>query len=235
MRYFATASTERVRDAMRADLLGQIITPAAGNRPLAGVDLIADNGIYSRAYPGDGPYLDWLEDRASSRARFRFAVAPDVVADHEATMERSAPMFRPIREVANGVAVCAQNGATPTNLPWGDIDAVFLAGIVECVRCNWWPRVEDLPQTQCPDGHELVEWKIGPGAAAVAAEARRRRVWCHMGRVNSWRRLIKAKFMGCDSADGTFLAFGPDRNLPQLLGWLDDVNQPDLFDWFNAA
>jgi NH3-dependent NAD+ synthetase len=29
---------------------------------------------------------------------------------------------------------------------------------------------------------------------------------------------------------GTFLAFGPDKNLPQLLSWLETLNQPSLFD-----
>lgn len=45
-----------------------------------------------------------------------------------------------------------------------------------------------------------------------------------MGRVNSLRRLRLAQAMGCDSADGTYLAYGPDRNLPRLLGWLREIN-----------
>jgi hypothetical protein len=48
----------------------------------------------------------------------------------------------------------------------------------------------------------------------------------HMGRVNSNRRLQYAATIGCDSADGTYLAFGPDQNLPRLLWWL----RPTLFD-----
>jgi hypothetical protein len=38
-------------------------------------------------------------------------------------------------------------------------------------------------------------------------EARRRGVWTHMGRVNSERRLRYAALIGCQSADGTYLAF----------------------------
>lgn len=49
-----------------------------------------------------------------------------------------------------------------------------------------------------------------------------------MGRVNSLRRLRHAAAIGCDSADGTYLAFGPDRNLPRLLDWIGAVNEPDL-------
>ena len=63
------------------------------------------------------------------------------------------------------------------------------------------------------------------------AEAKARLKWVHMGRVNSLRRLRYASAIGCDSADGTYLRFGPDVNLPTLQGWLRDVNgQSTLFD-----
>ena len=42
-----------------------------------------------------------------------------------------------------------------------------------------------------------------------------------MGRVNSLRRLRLAAADGYDSVDGTFLAFGPDVNLPRLRAWLE--------------
>jgi hypothetical protein len=38
--------------------------------------------------------------------------------------------------------------------------------------------------------------------------------------VNSLRRLRHAAAIGCHSVDGTYLAYGPDRNLPTLLRWL---------------
>jgi hypothetical protein len=49
-----------------------------------------------------------------------------------------------------------------------------------------------------------------------------------MGRVNSQERLRYARHIGCDSVDGTYLAFGPDRNLPRLLGWMAEVNDQGL-------
>lgn len=220
MRYYATASTERVREAMRRDLLGQIITPAAGNRLEPFVEWIADNGIYSNAYPGDAAYLSWLASHADYRSRCRFAVAPDVVADHAATWNRSLPMLNPIRRIVGRVAMCAQNGATPDDMPWDDLDAVFLAGIVECARCNYVPAVWELPVQRCPAGHQLAEWKVGATAAAITAEAKRLGKWVHMGRVNSLDRMNRARQMDCDSADGTYLAYGPDTNLPRLLSWV---------------
>ncbi|MFK0156517.1 hypothetical protein ACIQVK_31150 [Streptomyces sp. NPDC090493] len=51
-----------------------------------------------------------------------------------------------------------------------------------------------------------------------------------MGRVNSRIRLGIAEWFGCDTADGTYLAYGPDKNLPKLLSWLDDLDgRPSLF------
>jgi hypothetical protein len=41
------------------------------------------------------------------------------------------------------------------------------------------------------------------------------------------KRLRYAATIGCDSVDGTYLAYGPSRNLPNLLGWLADLNRPE--------
>ena len=52
-----------------------------------------------------------------------------------------------------------------------------------------------------------------------------------MGRVNSRQRMAIAEWFGCDSVDGTYLTFGPDRNLPRLLSWADEMRrQPSLAD-----
>lgn len=224
---------------MRGGLLDQITTPASQNLLEPGTTWCADNGIFSNAYPGDGQYLRWLGGLPDP-ARCRFAVAPDVVADHDATLARSWPMLRRIREAGLPVALCAQNGATPEDMPWDYIDVVFLAGIVECPTCDFVPNIADLPMDLCPVGHPLAEWKTSAVAAAITAEAKARGLWVHMGRVNTRGRMLTAKAMGCDSADGTFLAYGPDQNLPRLLGWLCEPvestpKQFTLFDLEPAA
>lgn len=189
---------------MTKGLLGQICTPAAGNRTVSGVDWCADNAVYGGKYPGDEAYLAWLTKRHWAADRCRFAVAPDVVGDAKATLERSAPMLEAIRGLGYPVALAAQNGLEDLTVPWGEFDVLFLGGD--------------------------TAWKIGPHAHALTAEARARGKWVHMGRVNSRRRLQAAAHMGCDSADGTYLAFGPDLNLPNLLGWLADLDlQPALW------
>lgn len=203
MRFYATASGPKVRDAMTCGLLGQIVTPAAGNALGEDIDWIADNGCYGNGYPGNAAYLTWLRPLAARAGdRCSFVVAPDVVGDATATAERAAPMLGPIRDLGVPVAYVGQNSATPDALPWPSFDVLFVGGD--------------------------TTWKLGAEARALVAEARRRGLGAHMGRVNSWARLRYARAIGCTSADGTYLAFGPDRNLPRLLRWLAEVNDQGL-------
>lgn len=218
MWYFANPSTTRVRDAMRdhRNHLGMIATPAQGNAIQPAYRWCADNGVFGGTYPGDDAYLAWLDERAAHRGRCQFAVAPDVVGDAEATLARSAPMLARIRRAGYPVALAAQNGLERLTVPWDDFDVLFLGGD--------------------------TEWKLSRAARGLAVEARRRGKRVHMGRVNSERRLRYAHTVCCPanpcsgdpldgSADGTYLAFGPDINLPKLLRWLRAVNeQPGLWE-----
>jgi hypothetical protein len=201
MRYFATASSARIRAAMREGLLGMIATPLAGNKVVDGIEWCGDNNAFGGDYPGDPAFLTWIYRRHQYAPRCRFIVAPDVVGDAFATLERSAPMLPVIRSMDFPVALVAQNGLEDLVVPWSSFDALFIGGD--------------------------TQWKVGPAAAALAAEARARGKWVHMGRVNSLKRLRLARHMGCDSADGTLLAHGPDRHLDPLLRWLREVNADD--------
>lgn len=186
---------------MRTGLLGQIVTPAAGNALLPGVEWCADNAVFADKYPGDDAYLAWLEQRTWGADRCGFAVAPDVVCDAAATLDRSADMLPRIRRLGLPAALALQNGAEHLPVPWADFDVAFLGGD--------------------------TDWKIGPHARRLTADARAHGKRVHMGRVNSRRRLRIAAQMGCDSADGTYLAFGPDQNLPALLGWLSELDRQE--------
>lgn len=198
MRYFANPSTAKVREAMTAGLLGMITTPAQGNAVPGGAVICADNGCFGGGYPGDDAYVAFLESLRLHGERCAFAVAPDVPMDMGASLARSLPMLPRVRATGLPVALAAQNGAEDTVLPWDAFDVLFLGGD--------------------------TAWKLGAGARCLAAEARARGKRVHMGRVNSLRRLRYANAIGCHSADGTYLAFGPDKNLPRLLGWLRAVN-----------
>lgn len=202
MRYYATASGPRVREAMRSGHLGHIATPASGHRLQAGVAWCADNGAYTRAYPGDDTYLAWLSARTPHAARCAFATAPDVVADGAATLARSLPMLHRIRALGYPAALVAQDGMEHLTIPFDAFDVLFLGG--------------------------TTQWKLGPAAADLTAQAGEHGKPVHMGRVNSLRRLRYAQAIGCHSVDGTYLAYGPDRNLPTLLRWLGELHAPQV-------
>lgn len=197
MRYYATASGPKVREAMAGGLIGQIVTPASGNR-VGDWEWIADNSVFGGEYPGDEAYLAWLAARAQHSSRCRFAVAPDVVGNAAATLALSLPMLPRIRALGYRVALVAQNGLEDIYpVPWEEIDCLFIGG--------------------------TTEWKLGGAARGLIAEAKERGKWVHMGRVNSRQRLQYADAIGCDSVDGTYLAFGPDANLPSLLKWVREL------------
>jgi hypothetical protein len=186
---------------MHAGTIGYIDTPAQGNKRPAGVKWCADNGCFSDRFD-EAKWWKFLTDNASDSASCLFAVAPDVVGDAQATLERSLPWLPKIRALGYPAAFVAQDGCETVGLPWDEFDCLFIGG--------------------------STEWKLGPHARAVIAEARHRGKWVHMGRVNSEKRYRYAHALGCDSADGTFLTFGPDKNLPRLKTWLRSVDQGAL-------
>lgn len=218
---------------METGLLGFIDTPAQGNIRPAGITWCADNGCFGKGYPGDTEWFSWLKRNAHDARTCLFATAPDVVGDAEATLARSLPWLQPIRSLGYPAALVAQNGAERINdMPWDQFDVLFLGGSLECLPCGYVrpttaPKPPKGKRARCPAcSRVLTEWKEGAVALRLLQEAQSRGKWVHMGRVNSGRRYDYARYIGCDSADGTYLTFGPDINLPKLLSWVDRI---DLF------
>jgi hypothetical protein len=201
MRYLATPSGPDAVAAMEAGLIGCMTTPAQGNRVPDGAWWAADNGKFGKGWPGTEAWFAWLTATAQRYGAERcvFAVAPDVPFDAAGTLTESLPRLPRIRALGLPAAFAAQNGCDLLGLPWDDFDVLFIGGD--------------------------TAWKIGPVAQRLTAEAKSCGKGVHMGRVNSRRRLGTAEWFGCDSADGTYLAFGPDENLPKLLGWIGDLDR----------
>lgn len=138
-------------------------------------------------------------DRHAATPGCLWAVVPDVVGDADATDRLWARWWSAPMRRGYRAAYVAQDGCR--YIPAG-ARAVFIGG--------------------------TTEWKLGPEARQVAAVAKRLGLWLHMGRVNSLRRMRYAHALGCDSVDGTYLAYGPRRNLPTALGWMRRVAEPRL-------
>lgn len=196
---------------MSAGLLGCMTTPAQGNVVPDGALYACDNGKFGKGWPGPDAWWAWLQRTVARYGpdRCLWAVAPDVPFDAAGTLAESRPWLARIRSLGIPAAFAAQDGCDRIGLPWDEFDVLFLAG--------------------------STEWKIGPVAQRLAREATDRGLTVHMGRVNSRRRLAIAEWFGCHSADGTYLAFGPDKNLPELLGWLDDIHRQPSFNAVEAT
>lgn len=183
-----------------------MLQPGMGNLPPAGQPWAADNGRFSapETYT-DERYLDWLAKRPHKDACL-FATAPDVVGNAGATLALSAPMYGRIRKAGYRAALVAQDGLENLRefIPWDDFDALFIGG--------------------------TTEWKLSEAAHELAAEAKWRGKWLHMGRVNSLRRVRIAKAMGCDSVDGTYLRFrhALGTGEAEIAEWLDDLERSPM-------
>jgi transposase InsO family protein len=185
---------------MTAGVLDCMTTPAQSVRIPQQARFGADNGRFGRGWPGEDRWWAWLTttiDRYSAN-HCNFAVAPDEPMNAEATLRMSLPWLPRIRDLGVPAAFVAQDGCEDGQIPWPELDTLFLGG--------------------------STTWKTGPGARHVAQEAAERGIPVHMGRVNSLRRLRLAAEFGCSTADGTCLAYGPDKNLPRLLSWLQAVH-----------
>lgn len=193
MLYLCTPSTPPIRDAMTAGLLGQLVTPHRWTSQITPGTAWALDNGCFSSRWAEGPWLATLERHAATSGCL-FAVVPDVVGDAIATDVRWAVYASAVRDLGYRTAYVTQNGCT--GYP-SDADAVFTGGD--------------------------TSWKLGPAAHRLIQQARAEGRWCHMGRVNSRRRLRVAVRDGYDSCDGTFLAFGPDVNLPRLLRNLKDA------------
>lgn len=198
MLYLANPCGPVVIAAMQCGRLGYIDTPAQGNKRPEGVTWCADNGAFSDNF-NEEKWWKFLKDNAHAAGSCLFAVAPDVVADAQATLDRSAKWLPKIRALGYPAAFVAQDGQESLEVPWDSFDVLFIGG--------------------------STEWKLGPHARRLVADAKSRGKWVHMGRVNSERRYRYAHSIGCDSVDGTYLTFGPDTNLPKLLAWARTEDQ----------
>ncbi len=208
MIYFGNPSSPKVREAMQRGDFGCIVTPGQGNLIPAGVTWCADNGCYGKGWPGLDKWLTWIDGKGD-KALCQFAAAPDVVGDAEATLDRSLPVLPMIRQLGLPAAFVAQDGVHSAIVPWDEFDCLFLGG--------------------------TDDFKLGPRAVEIGTEAKQRGKWLHMGRVSSIKRLRIARHMRCDSVDGTYLKFGPDKNAVRMRRFLDQVLSEITFDDLEEA
>lgn len=165
-------------------------------------------GINNRGDLGDR--FDWL-DRLP-RDRCLFAVSPDEYPSAERSLARGLEHAPLIRDMGFPVAVVAQDGAENLTWPWDELNCLFIGGERNLT-------------------HPWREWKVSPAAASLAEQARNAGKWVHMGRVNSVARMLRAKEMGCNSCDGTFIKYRRRVKATDYEGARDERGAAEIGHW----
>jgi hypothetical protein len=176
----------------RTENLGVLCSPRrVYGEEMDGWPWAADNDAYS----------SWDEERyenmlvkITGRENCLFVTCPDVVGDSEKTLELFYEWWPVLRRRNLPVALVAQDGLRIDEVPWWVIDCLFIGG--------------------------TTEFKMGEEAANLVRFAKLRRKWVHMGRVNSYERTRYARWLGCDSIDGTQFSWFRDAKLPAALNAL---------------
>jgi hypothetical protein len=158
-----------------------------GQGIIAGHPWMLDNGAFSDKWT-EASWLVALERWQPYAGTCIAAVCPDVVGDAGATLARFKQYAPIIKQYGYPVAFVTQDGLQMADVPWSDFDVLFVGGT---------------------DKHKLKE------SYPFIAEAKRRGLWVHVGRVNSAKR-IEAFWMA-DSVDGTTLAREPSPQVQTIL------------------
>lgn len=196
-----------------------------------------DNDAYAggsggKTYVPERDWWDWylrcLVEHTAFRAETDFFVIPDKLDWFPKLNKAGKPMKK------NGKPVTFPVGDAVTTLAWAKHWIPRMKAAADAV--GWF----DIPlafvaQDGVEDMIDEIPWddiawifiggsdgfKEGYGAERVAKEAIVRGKKIHMGRVNSFRRMMIADRIGCDTADGTYIAMGPKINLPKVMSWID--------------
>lgn len=198
IRYLSGVTNEPLEAVCHQGNIGLLVTPDT-KQWIKRVDRFpfwsVDNGCFNHPERSVEDFMAWLVTIPKTGL---FAPAPDVVGNAQLTLERSLPVLPMIREAGWDAAYVAQDGIEHTEVPWDEFDVLFLGG--------------------------TTEFKLGPVAREHARRAKEYGKKVHMGRVNSFKRMKIAHEWGCDTVDGTYLAYGPKVNLPKLISWMERLN-----------
>lgn len=157
-----------------------------------------DNGCFTDSYPGDEQYLAHLSRWLPHLEKCLWVAVPDVVGDAAGTLDAWPRMADRIRALGYKACLVLQDGMTAADVAAAAPDAVFIGG--------------------------TDDFKLGREARNILASFSGPK---HMGRVNSLKRLRYAWNIGCDTADGTVLAFDPQRS---IWDWADQLRDQGVLD-----
>lgn len=180
--------------------LGRLIQPrhysSIEKTAAAGIPWAADNDCFQSL---DSEAFTSMLDRIQGLPGCLFVTCPDFVGDHEATLVQFYRWSSAIKRRGLPIAFVLQDGCTVRDVPWLDIDAVFIGG--------------------------STEYKLSARVENIVVDARDRDKHVHMGRVNSEKRIRYAEEIGCDSVDGSGWAIFNQTHLDRGLNATRDAAQ----------
>lgn len=229
--YFSGKDSEQLRsEAQKRGDVGLMVTPMKPEY-LARAEfypaIAIDNGVFSKATQFDADdFIELIEKAANDpaiKAKVQFVVAPDAVGDAVKTLELYKQWEPGISALGLPVAFVAQNGLEDhlDEIPWDKIDTLFVGGTTEWKEGDV-GQGDDKSKTPAEQDKDPRYQRY----LSIFEEAKRRGIPTHVGRVNTFRRMDGVHKWGWDAstADGTMLAYGEDKNWPQLASWLDYFN-----------
>ena len=180
----------------------------------------ADNGAFTGF--DQERFMNNLKQLLPYKSTCRFVVVPDVPFHWEPTLIKFSDWAPSIRRMGFPVALAVQDGATVANVPWSEIDALFIGGSTEWKRQQWRHVNADLPLfTGLPDCVERPTQ-----VAELVNEAKSRGMWVHIGRsANAPGQLWYASRLGADSVDGTGQHYRPDQYFKWIAQTMWEINR----------
>ena len=128
---------------------------------------------------------------------------PDLISSHSPT--QVGLLVTPTGKKKLRTALVLQDGMTTQDIPWPELEAVFVDG--------------------------TDQYKFSPDVYRICLQAKQHRKWIHFGRINSKRKLSLAHDYHAHSVDGLHWSFYTHKNLAQGIEWVQSIkSQGRLFD-----
>jgi hypothetical protein len=178
-----------------------ITTKGPTARASLGIDWIqwgCDNDCYTGNFDRDR-FLRFLDGLSGYRDTCLFVPAPDVLSNAKATLTLFSEWGKIIKDLGFPVALVAQDGLEDSDVPWQDIDTLFVGG--------------------------STDWKLGNAARQLIRQAKARHKWVHVGRVNTRKRLLYCLKEDVDSIDGNGINIAFDKRHGELWGCIQWFKQ----------
>lgn len=159
----------------------QLRTPLTGYKNREGIKWALDNGCYTEF--NETKWLKMAREGLHDPDCL-WITMPDEVGCHRVTLELFIKYTKILRKLTNvqtkfKAAFVIQDGCHPSDIPWGNISAVFLGG--------------------------TTKFKYSALAWRILEKAKKLNKWVHIGRVNTKGRLVYFHDIA-DSVDGSGLA-----------------------------